>query len=53
MGHKFYIDNLSPEVFDDLCTKTMNSYGTVISNRKVMAKINGEKMKLKQGSRLR
>jgi hypothetical protein len=53
VGHKIYIDNSSPELSDDLCTKTMNSYRTVRPKRKVMTKIIGEKMKLKQGSRLR
>jgi len=53
VGHKIYIDNSSPELFDDLCTKTMNCYTTVRPKRKVMTKITGEKMKLKQGSRLR
>ena len=53
MGHKIYIDNSSPELFDDLCTKTVNSYRTVKANKKVMPKIIGENMKLKQSSRLR
>jgi len=53
VGHEIYIENSSPELFDDLCTKTINSYWTVRPNRKVMPKITGEKMKLKQDSRLR
>ena len=49
MGHKIYIDNSFPELCDDLCTKTMNSYRTARPNRRVMPKIIGEKMKSEAG----
>ena len=39
----------SPALFNDLHTKTINCYGTVISNRKGMPKNFGHKMTLKRG----
>jgi hypothetical protein len=49
VGHKVYTDNSSPELFYDLCTKTIKPWGAVTPNRKVMPKTIGPKKKLKQG----
>jgi hypothetical protein len=32
VGHKLYVDSFSSDLFDDLCSKTINSCGTVRSN---------------------
>jgi hypothetical protein len=49
--YKLHIDSVfsSPALFDDLYSKTINCYGTVISNRKGMLKNFGHKMVLKRG----
>jgi hypothetical protein len=49
VGHKLFMDNSSPELFDNLRTKTINCCGTVTPNRKVMDMSIKKKMKLKQG----
>jgi hypothetical protein len=43
VGHKIYINNSSPELSDDLCTKTMNSYRTVRPKRKWWLRLLGRK----------
>jgi len=47
-GHTLYVDNSTPQLFDDLSTKTINCCRTVRPNRKMMAKSVKQKTKLKQ-----
>jgi hypothetical protein len=50
MGHKLYMDNfLSPALFGNLHTKTVDCCGTVRPNRKLMRRNFGQKMILKWG----
>jgi hypothetical protein len=50
LGHKLYRDSLSsPNLFNDLHTKTINCCGTIRPNGKVMPSNFGRKLRLKWG----